>query len=126
MLVIPDGGSVSLLDADGNHVTVVSVPGQGTYTLDPTTGEITFVPVDGFSGTADPVRYVLVDAYGQESESTYGAWVEAAPVTDDGEAEPRPPLAATGLETLPLLAVAAGLLLAGALLVTARRRVHRV
>ena len=68
---IPDNGSVTLLDAQGNAVTDITVNGQGEYVLDATTGVITFTPVFGFTGTPTPVAYRLVDAYNQHGDSTY-------------------------------------------------------
>ncbi|UZN02551.1 beta strand repeat-containing protein [Cellulomonas sp. S1-8] len=120
-VVVPPGGSVTLLDADGRATTSVVVPGQGTYTLDPATGALTFTPVAGFSGTATPAFYRVTDAYGQTVTSTYAATVEAAPAAPPAAAAAA--LAVTGTEPGALLAGVALLLLAGAALVaTARRR----
>lgn len=69
-LVVPPGGSVTLLDG-ATPVTTLTVSGQGTYTLDPATGAITFTPELGFVGTAAPLNYSITDAYAQTSTSTY-------------------------------------------------------
>lgn len=70
-LPVPSGGSLTLLDADGDPATTVTVPGQGTYTLDPATGTVTFAPVLGFAGPATPVDYTVTDAYGQVAGGRY-------------------------------------------------------
>ena len=58
-------------------MTTVSVPAQGTYTLDTTTGVVRFVPVLGYAGTATPADYQVTDAYGQTASSTYTPTVAA-------------------------------------------------
>ena len=70
-VTIPTDGSVTLVDGNGDPATTVVVDGQGTYVLDPVTGDITFTPVLGFTGTPDPVTYRVTDAYGQSTDSTY-------------------------------------------------------
>jgi CshA-type fibril repeat protein len=54
-LTVPAGGSITLLDARRRPATMVRVPRQGTYILQPATGRITFVAVDGFTGQAKAV-----------------------------------------------------------------------
>ncbi|MGL4743082.1 MAG: GEVED domain-containing protein, partial [Dermatophilaceae bacterium] len=54
----PAGATVS---PDGKSVTV---PGQGTYTVNPTTGVVTFDPLPSFSGVATPVTYQAGDGAG--------------------------------------------------------------
>lgn len=76
----PEGGSVVLLSG-GLPVLVVEVPGEGTYTLDPTTGAITFAAVSGFSGTAHGVLVQVMDAYGQATTATYVPVVLETPIT---------------------------------------------
>jgi CshA-type fibril repeat protein len=58
-------------------VTKVVEPGEGTYTLDPATGVITFTPLPTFSGTADPVRYRITDPAGQSDTGSYSVVVVA-------------------------------------------------
>ncbi|MGL5859744.1 MAG: Ig-like domain-containing protein, partial [Phycicoccus sp.] len=64
-----DPTSVTLLDADGNPVPRVTVPGQGTYSMIGT--EIVFRPLPGFFGTANPVTYRITDEGGLASASTF-------------------------------------------------------
>nr|WP_284289331.1 choice-of-anchor L domain-containing protein [Angustibacter aerolatus] len=73
----PAGGSITLLDADGQPATTVSVPGEGTYTLDPATGVITFVPTASFHGTGTGVVYQITESGGATSQSTYVPTVQA-------------------------------------------------
>jgi CshA-type fibril repeat protein len=73
---IPAGGSITLLDANNDPVTTLVVAG-GTYTLNPGTGEITFVPNTGFSGSPTPVSFEVTDLYGQSATSTYSPSVVA-------------------------------------------------
>lgn len=110
---VPTGGSIRLLDADGNPAVRVTVPGQGTYSIDPATGTLTFAPLPDFTGPATAVSYRVTDAYGQSTDGTYAAVVAAAPL---------PPLAATGGTPVGLALLAVGLLLGGGALVLAVRR----
>ncbi|MFN8074895.1 MAG: hypothetical protein U0Q15_05670 [Kineosporiaceae bacterium] len=79
----PVGGSITLLDADGDEVDELAVDGEGSYELDPATHAVTFRPALGFVGTASAVRYRVTDAYGQSREATITATVlrPAAPST---------------------------------------------
>ncbi|WP_181963495.1 GEVED domain-containing protein, partial [Streptococcus chenjunshii] len=55
----------------------------GTYTLDPSTGEVTFVPNPDFVGTPDPIVVEATDANGTPARATYTPTV--TPVTPTGE-----------------------------------------
>jgi CshA-type fibril repeat protein len=88
---VPAGGSVTLLDGEGSPTLSVTIPGQGTYTLDAATGVVTFTPQDGFSGAADPVDYRVIDADGASADAAYAPTVTppvAAPL-----GSPQPPAA---------------------------------
>ena len=79
-VVLPAGITMTLLDAAGAPATTV-YNANGTYVLDPTTGLINFVAVDGFVGTALPVTYQLTDGFNFTATSTYTPTVTApAPV----------------------------------------------
>ena len=67
---IPDAGSVTMLDGS-TPVALLVIAGEGNYALDPATGLIQFAPVNGYTGTATPVRYEVTDSYGQTGASTY-------------------------------------------------------
>ena len=59
-----------LVDASGNKVETLKVDGQGTYTINPTTGEVTFTPEPNFKGTAKPVTIELETAVGSDKNGT--------------------------------------------------------
>ena len=60
----------------GAPITVANV---GTYSLDATTGVITFTPVANFSGTAAALHYIARDVAGNVVDSTYTPTVVPAP-----------------------------------------------
>ncbi len=53
-------------DAEGENLTKV-VAGEGTWTVNPTTGEITFTPETGYTGDPTPVQYTVKSADGTVS-----------------------------------------------------------
>ena len=59
--------------------TTLTVANQGTYTLNTTTGVVTFDPLPSFTGTATPIQYVVADALGQKSTSTITPTVTPPP-----------------------------------------------
>ena len=65
-LLVPT--SVRLLNGT-NPVTALGVPGQGTYTVNASTGAVTFDPLPTFSGPATPVSYVVTDENGVSATS---------------------------------------------------------
>ena len=54
---------MSATNADGSLV----VTGQGTWTVNPTTGAITFTPIAGFTANPTPIRYTVQDRTGLTS-----------------------------------------------------------
>ncbi|NTW42529.1 MAG: hypothetical protein HGA44_22090, partial [Cellulomonadaceae bacterium] len=113
-LVIPAEGSATLVTITGDMRTSVAVPDQGTYLLDTDTGRLAFDPDAGFAGQAQPVTYLVTDAYGQWASATYTAYVRAG--SSDGR------LASTGADAWPLVGLATGLIVAGAGAVAVGRR----
>ena len=63
--------SYMLVDENGNPTKTVVVPGEGTYTIDPETGVITFVPEKSFTGTAGGVTVQAVDSFGAKVNARY-------------------------------------------------------
>jgi len=60
--------SVLLTDpADNLKKTSVTIVGQGTYTVNTTTGAVTFAPVAAFTGKTTPINYTIKDNFGTES-----------------------------------------------------------
>ncbi|MFT4187678.1 MAG: hypothetical protein QM621_03775, partial [Aeromicrobium sp.] len=127
-----DPSSVRLIDPEtGLPVTELVVDGVGTWTVDTTTGLITFTPEDGFTGAVPPVTYIVVGDDGL----TYGATIEltiepaATETTDDPDDSDDPDgglpglLPGTGSPISPAMLTAALLLLGtGAVLVRRARR----
>lgn len=66
--------------------TSLVVAGQGSYTVDGSTGEITFTPEAGFTGIATAVPYSVQTPSGQQASSTYTPTVLAAPQAVDDTA----------------------------------------
>ena len=64
-----DPTTVMILDPNDNSngVASLSIPGEGNWTVDPTTGEITFTPEDGFVGDPQPISYTVEDVQGNLS-----------------------------------------------------------
>ena len=56
--------------ADAAFKAAVTVPGEGTYTVDPATGTVTFNPETSFTGVATPVTYQVADGLGRLVTST--------------------------------------------------------
>lgn len=85
----PDRGSVQVRDPrSGGWSRSVTVSGEGTWTVDPTTGRITYTPTTGFAGPTTPLEYRYRDSSGQTASSTITATVRsgggAAPLTVGG------------------------------------------
>jgi len=64
-----DPTTVVLLDAAGDPQTTLVVAGEGTYVVDPDSGEITFTPEAGFGGPTTPVTYRVNDGIGNTYEA---------------------------------------------------------
>ncbi|MEL6606272.1 MAG: tandem-95 repeat protein, partial [Cyanobacteria bacterium J06614_10] len=76
----------STLSPDGK---TLDVPGEGEYSIDPTTGEVTFTPEPDFDGTPTPIDYQVSDDDGGTATGTIEATITPtndAPVLDlDGD-----------------------------------------
>ena len=68
--VMPAGGDAFLLDGT-TEVLSLTVAGEGTYTIDPATGVITFEPQLGFSGTSPGVSYGVRNSFGASASALY-------------------------------------------------------
>jgi len=60
--------------------TTLTVTGQGTYEVDPTTGEVTFDPESTFTGPATPISYQAKDSLNRAVTSTISPTVGVPPV----------------------------------------------
>jgi uncharacterized repeat protein (TIGR01451 family) len=65
-----DPASVVLRDPSGGWVTSLTVTGEGTWSVDPTTGSVTFRPEAGFLVDPTPVGYRVTDANGLSATAT--------------------------------------------------------
>lgn len=60
-----DPTMVEIIDPETNaSVTELVVPDEGTWTVDPVTGAITFTPEVGFTGNPTPISYTVADSEG--------------------------------------------------------------
>jgi len=62
-----DPTTVKIIDPTGTPVTELVVPNEGTWTVDPATGAITFTPEAGFIESPTPIKYVVNDTTGNTS-----------------------------------------------------------
>ncbi|RUQ09765.1 tandem-95 repeat protein [Curtobacterium sp. HSID17257] len=76
----PTGATVS---KDGRQL---SVPGEATYTIDPSTGKVTATPAQGFTGTTTPVTYQVADSGGATGTATISVTVAAVRPTAQDDA----------------------------------------
>ena len=60
-------------------LTSLTVAGQGVYTVNTTTGVVTFTPDANFVGIATPIKYVVQDSLGQKADSTISPVVVPPP-----------------------------------------------
>lgn len=60
----------------------LDVPGQGSFSISPTTGDVTFTPVDGFSGAVDPVAYRVSDENGTTTDAVIRARITEPPTAN--------------------------------------------
>ncbi|WP_307378728.1 Ig-like domain-containing protein [Microbacterium sp. W4I20] len=81
---LPAGSAVS----DGGRG--LTVPGQGVYTFDPATENVTFDPEPGFTGPATPVTYTVTDSFGNDASTTVGVSVIPITPTATGDAAKTP------------------------------------
>jgi CshA-type fibril repeat protein len=77
---LKEGETATLLDSAGIPTTsAVTIVGEGTYELDPTTAIITFTPADGFTGTGTGIGFQVTDAYGQRGVAAYEPTIGTPP-----------------------------------------------
>ena len=72
--------------------TTLVVAGQGTYTVNTTSGQISFSPLASFTGTASAITYSVTDLTGQKAATTYTPFVSSPPpptATNDQTSAPQ-------------------------------------
>ena len=67
---------------EGNEI---EVPDQGTYRINPTTGEVTFIPKPGFTGPATGITVQATDENGETKDAKYKPTVTELTVTPEGK-----------------------------------------
>ncbi|MCP2040408.1 CshA-type fibril repeat protein [Neisseria sp. HSC-16F19] len=78
-----DPESVRLIDPNGQPVTELTVPGEGVWTVDTDTGEVTFTPDPDFTGNPTPVRYQVADDKGDVARANIVITYNQKPVAVD-------------------------------------------
>ena len=73
---------VSKTPVDG---TEIEVPEQGTYKIDKTTGQVTFIPKAGFTGTTDGITVQATDENGETKDAKYTPKVTPLTVTPENK-----------------------------------------
>ncbi|NBC64043.1 MAG: tandem-95 repeat protein [Bacteroidetes bacterium] len=63
------GSTCTSTDGEGDCVEV-TVPGEGVWTVDETTGEVTFTPEAGFTDDPTPIDYTVADNDGLTDDAT--------------------------------------------------------
>ena len=66
-----EAGAFTLIDDNGDPVDSITVPNEGTYTINKDTGEVTFVPEPDFVGPAKGVTVRGTQTDGQTASATY-------------------------------------------------------
>jgi len=144
-----DPTTVELLDPDtGEYVKELVVPGEGTWSVNPADGNVTFLPEDDFDGDPTPVDYrvLATDGAGYAYSNITITYVDPPPPppappqvpfapaptpspvpiqspSPTPTPSPAPPLAVTGSNSSFLVLTGALLsLTGGVLLLTGRRR----
>ena len=73
---------------EGDLVDTLTIPGKGTFTVDPTTGKITFQAVEGFTGQVD-ADYSIADSRGLRTERKVSVEVSAKPAPPTITVDPK-------------------------------------
>jgi len=84
-LTAPVGATNIVTSTDGDIIGF-EVPGEGVWSYDETTGEISFDPIDGFTGDPTDIEYTIFDEDGNESTDPANINIEYAvtpPVAED-------------------------------------------
>ena len=73
-----------LLNPNGNtpvEGNEIEIPDQGTYRINPTNGEVTFIPKPGFTGPATGITVQATDENGETKDAKYKPTVTALTIT---------------------------------------------
>ena len=64
----PPTGATGIVTVDGDVIGFI-ISGEGTWSVDETTGEVTFNPEQGYVGDPTPIEYTIEDTQGNETTS---------------------------------------------------------
>ncbi len=129
-ITVPRGGSIILIDEEGDPTESIAIDGVGTYEIDPDTGVITFTPVSGYVGTVPPATYRVTDSYDQSTTGSYQPVIVQANDAQNSAQQPSTnasgSLAATGTSSFPLVEVAMALVAVGFVLLRGKKRARTI
>jgi LPXTG-motif cell wall-anchored protein len=83
-----DAASVRII-GDGGPVTELVVEGEGTWTVDPATGDIAFAPAEGFSGNPTPITYQVTDRAGATAQALVTVTYVPEAAEDESRSNPQ-------------------------------------
>lgn len=99
-----DPATVKIVDGNGNEVTSLTVPDEGTWSVDPVNGKITFTPESGFTGDPTPIEYTVIGDNGSPYSATVTVdYPQTAPVAADDavyDSNPATPSSPTTISVL--------------------------
>ncbi|WP_299840367.1 hypothetical protein, partial [uncultured Tenacibaculum sp.] len=101
---LPSGSSCTSTDTDGDCIEV-TVPGEGVWTVNPTTGEVVFTPDGSFTGDPTPITYDIEDAQGNSDSATITVVSDPLPIASDDNGDytpgnPSDPIDVAGNDTI--------------------------
>lgn len=67
--LVPAANSSNLITDGGGDIISMTIMGEGTWIIDPVTGQASFNPEPGFTGTPSSVEYNVEDFYGNTSNN---------------------------------------------------------
>jgi len=104
-ITAPNLGTIHIRSG-GANVTTLTVPNEGSYSLDPNTGTITFTPLANFIGTASPITYRKTGSTGLTADSTFTVTINATPPSSSPSAPTNPaptPIPAPSAPSVPIV-----------------------
>ncbi|WP_299363849.1 N,N-dimethylformamidase beta subunit family domain-containing protein [uncultured Paracoccus sp.] len=105
---LPVASTVLIVGADGPDGRLKTVAGEGLWSVDGTSGAITFIPAANYTGPVSPISYTIADSGGLRSAPATVS-VTITPVNDPPVADSETATVATGsVLTLPVATLLAG------------------
>ena len=92
----PDPATVEIVAADDATGKLKTVAGQGVWSVNATTGAITFTPEPGYAGAVTPIAYTIADSEGLRSaQAAVSVTIVAEPVPTISLFDPLDPVTGT-------------------------------